>query len=121
MNSVCAGHVCDDCNLCRASICCATVPPELRPRLEAYVLREQGLRAAIVAEAGTEPGLGELILAERQRPAEAVRVEHLRPAPLMLPAPPMPLGLPRAAGHVVQDDPEKEAIHVYAQPARQAR
>lgn len=117
----CKGHACDECHLCRSGVCCATIPPDVRARLEASVQREQGLQAAIIAAAGKESALGELILAERQRPTEAVRHEHLSPAPLMLPAPPMPLALPQAAGHVVHDDSGNEVIHVYAEPARQAR
>lgn len=99
----CDGHPCDGCFCCSVlHICCLTISPEQRARLEAEE-RHEGLRAAIEAEAGTVPSLGELVRrdAERQRPAPLLPASSL-------------LVLPRSAAEHIPNDSRKEAIHVLA-------
>ena len=98
----CDGHPCDGCFCCSVlHICCLTISPEQRARLEAEE-RHEGLRAAIEAEAGTVPSLGELV----RRDAAGVRPGELLPTPSAL-------RLLGAAEHIPNDS-RKEAIHVLA-------
>lgn len=109
-------HACDHCYVCDVvGICCGTISPQVRAQLEAAA--QQGaqsdeLRAAILAEAGTVPSVGELVRAEA-----ATKLA----APLM-PPPTAPLVLPSAVEPVTADNARKEElVYVYTQPARPAR
>jgi hypothetical protein len=88
MTHPCAEHMasCDHCALCEAGLCCASVSPAERARLESEYRRPYAaIAAAIVAEAGTIPTLRELV----RRDAERRRLSAsppdwrtlLRPAP----------------------------------------
>jgi hypothetical protein len=98
---------CDHCFCCDVlGICCATIPAEVRARLEAAVAPPPDpLYAAVLADAKTIVTLAELVRREARQPKAL-----LPPARLSLPS-----------GQVAEPDPtdsRKEAINV---PARAIR
>jgi hypothetical protein len=100
----CADHPCDDCAICRAGICCATLTASQRAQLEAAIQSPVGgLRAAIAEEASTVPSLPELVRGDASAPlalSASARL-GLNPAPIADP---------------LSHDSRKEAVHVI--PAR---
>lgn len=77
----CIDHPCDHCYLCDVvGVCCTTVTPSQRARLEAEHRAEpiDRLHAVILQDAGTVPSLPELVRLEaRQYPAGLVAASRL--------------------------------------------
>jgi len=109
MTHVCAGHACDDCNICRFGICCATLSAEQRVQLEAALSGSPStaLAALVVEQASQSPSLAELVRRDAARLSPAVRL----PAP----APPM-RSLPPAPAESIPLPSRKEALDVPARP-----
>lgn len=93
MTHPCTDHPCDHCYLCDVvSICCMTVTPGQRVRLEAEYRTApiDRLHAAVLQDAGTVLSLPELVRLEaRQYPAGLVAASRLGllKAPLADPVP----------------------------------
>jgi len=103
MTHPCDGHPCDHCYTCDVlGVCCATVSPG-QPRQSETQARSERLHKAIILEAGTVPGLADLVRldAERQRSPKSLPMSSL-------------LGLPNANAEHIPTDSRKEAIRVLA-------
>ena len=105
MTHPCADHMadCDHCYTCDVlGVCCATVAPGRARQSEAQA-RSERLHEAIIVDAGTVPGLADLIRLEIERER----------SPKSLPMPSL-LSLPKADAERTPTDSRKEATYVHA-------
>jgi hypothetical protein len=109
-NPCCAGHPCDDCNICRANVCCGTLSAEQRAQLEAAI--SSGASSRLVALLADEAGRHSSL-------ADLVRVDAGRPSQALLPAARVPLALPNASTEHLPINAQKEVLHgIPARPTR---
>jgi hypothetical protein len=102
----CADHPCDDCAICRAGVCCASLSAEQCARLEVALQQsDDTLRAAVRLDAGTVPSLGELMPLHVGGPRLAPRLGAGESSSFVLALPPAPAA-------TLPIDSREEATHV---------
>jgi len=109
MTHPCDGHVCDNCAICQAGICCGSITPTERVQLEAAGNNpgDERLREAVGQEHRAQPSIAELVRREASSQSQATPPAN---SPLALPAP-APVSVP--------DESRKETVYVV--PSRTPR